>query len=647
MSGSNTSAASTRHWDEVNGVWVGDRAPSSGTAGGSSEDELEVMLQAGQPLYIFGYGSLIWRSGDLLSACRSYRCFCRGGEGGWKRRFAQRSMDHRGRPAFPGLVFNLVPAGPTAYPDEGQESDRGHEDSSGFIGVVYLVPAEDARRIIDELDFRERGGYERCTAEVVLMEESSQNSAGETIKTIVYIGNTDNPNFIHYGSEEGFHRKASIISAAFGPSGQNSEYLFRVVEYFRRHKLEDKYLLRLENAVRSRLGVSRGHNDYMLNYYQCSNEGASIQVLENQQDAAQPSENSDLDKNNSANVLCQVMGLGSNEWGQLIRSPSRTVASKYVDDLYFSSMPSRCAVASTAATSISPELEYRKFLGCQVLAGGSHSGLLVEGRLSLWGSNSRGQLGPMSIEIPRPCDKEAEEEGAGGIVLAAALGHEHSLVLLVDGTVVSFGDDEYGQCSGTCADIPATPTSLPFLKYITKWEEGVSTDSAFWNALMMPNYVFNPATRVVHVAAGARHSVAITADGYIHSWGGGRHHQLLLASQPGWCPVFVNSDTDGSSHNLRFVDAAAGMNHTLALDSRGRVWSWGQANRHGQLGRAPQAATSSSSTAGEVSTSTATLGASGLSAVASVAAGSGDERLPAIVSGLPHDVIWQRVSKLG
>jgi alpha-tubulin suppressor-like RCC1 family protein len=373
--------------------------------------------------------------------------------------------------------------------------------------------------------------------------------------------------------------------------------------------LRDRYLLGLENAVRCRLGISRGHNEYCMDYYQSSADFSSIHLTKASLQEVS-SENTDLGVNSAGRVLCQVHGLGSNEWGQLIRTSS-CLSTKNIDDIYFTSTSSQCVIEDLADSEFTPEARSRRVLGCHVLAGGSHSGLLAAGQLHLWGSNSRGQLGPTRIP-------QSSDSGARGMVLSAALGHEHTLVLLVDGTVVSFGDDEYGQCSGTSADIPLA-MSLPFLKHVTKWE--ASGDRDFWASIMLSSgsRTVEASVRVIHIAAGARHSVAITADGYIHCWGAGRHHQLMLASQPGWCPMASNS-AEGTAHSLRFVDAAAGMSHTLALDSVGRVWSWGHANRHGQLARSR----------GDGCVSTEAEGV--------------DERLPALVSGLPADVIWQRVS---
>ena len=57
-------------WNAVSGVWEGGLPCNT-------EEKFE------NPLYIFGYGSLIWRPGDLLKEFPSYGCKCIG----WQRRY--------------------------------------------------------------------------------------------------------------------------------------------------------------------------------------------------------------------------------------------------------------------------------------------------------------------------------------------------------------------------------------------------------------------------------------------------------------------------------------------------------------------------------------------------------------------------------
>ena len=75
-------------WNSALGVWEGNAA--IGTTAVPS------------PLWIFGYGSLCWKA-DFPAEEQFV-----GRVSGWKRLFAQRSTDHRGTPAAPGLVATVL-----------------------------------------------------------------------------------------------------------------------------------------------------------------------------------------------------------------------------------------------------------------------------------------------------------------------------------------------------------------------------------------------------------------------------------------------------------------------------------------------------------------------------------------------------------
>ena len=98
-----------------------------------SYEELEVSLEGflsgwdrTQPLWVFGYGSLIWKpdlSFDLRSPARVH---------GYHRRLCLWSRINRGTPQCPGLVAGL---------------DRG----GSCAGVVYRVPAVAVRSQFSQL----------------------------------------------------------------------------------------------------------------------------------------------------------------------------------------------------------------------------------------------------------------------------------------------------------------------------------------------------------------------------------------------------------------------------------------------------------------------------------------------------------------
>jgi len=175
-------------------------------------------------VYIFGYGSLIWRPG--FPYLRKFDGYIRG----WGRYFWQGSTDHRGTPEEPGRVVTLV-------------RDADEATQSETWGTVYCIPEEEAEVILKNLDYREKGGYTREEVEVYI------RGQGEPVvkKAILYVGTQKNSCFI---GETPVEHIARQIYKCVGPSGPNVDYLLNLAESMRKMNVHDPHVAELERIVR-------------------------------------------------------------------------------------------------------------------------------------------------------------------------------------------------------------------------------------------------------------------------------------------------------------------------------------------------------------------------------------------------------------
>lgn len=197
------------------------------------------------PLWVFGYGSLCWKP-DLPFAERFV-----GKLAGWRREFWQKSCDHRGTPGAPGLVAALV-------------SDADAHTN----GVAYRIPDDKVKEVLETLDFREKGGYTRSVVSVARRDgghgdggdggdgSGDGSGAGTTVvDALIFMANEENPNYWAASPAEA----AEVIATAEGPSGKNTEYLFRLGDFVRglgpTAVAEEARLLDLERRVKERVAT--------------------------------------------------------------------------------------------------------------------------------------------------------------------------------------------------------------------------------------------------------------------------------------------------------------------------------------------------------------------------------------------------------
>ena len=100
-------------------------------------------------------------------------------------------------------------------------------------GAAYRVHEETFNSVVEQLDFREKGGYERHIVTVRDRDEIVTEQA------IIYIGAPGNPN---WGGPLTVQEIAAIVAQAHGPSGSNLEYVLRLHEGLLAIDVEDEHL---------------------------------------------------------------------------------------------------------------------------------------------------------------------------------------------------------------------------------------------------------------------------------------------------------------------------------------------------------------------------------------------------------------------
>ncbi len=185
--------------------------------------------------------------------------------------------------------------------------------------------------------------------------------------------------------------------------------------------------------------------------------------------------------------------------------------------------------------------------------------LCADGSLVSWGENYYGQLGDNSV-INRSLPVAVDQSGvlAGKRVTAVSAGSSFSLALCDDGTLAAWGVNDYRQLG----DGSNNSQKVPVL---------VRMDSGGFVG-----------KKVSAVVAGGRHSLARCTDGTLVAWGYGDFGQLGNGTNPYTSPpVIVTKGTLLSGKTI--VGLAAGNLHSMVLCSDGTLAAWGN-NGWGALG---------------------------------------------------------------
>ena len=164
-----------------------------------------------QDLWIFGYGSLIWRPEFEFAERRPAKVH------GWHRALKMWSRINRGTPERPGLVFGMLSGGCCQ-------------------GMVFRIPRHAGAAVLAQLWSRE------MTMGVYDPRWLTAHTGHGPVTALAFTLSRKSPSHTGLLTEEEYRL---ILSEATGIYGTTLEYVHRTIEELRRHNINDRGLERL------------------------------------------------------------------------------------------------------------------------------------------------------------------------------------------------------------------------------------------------------------------------------------------------------------------------------------------------------------------------------------------------------------------
>jgi glutathione-specific gamma-glutamylcyclotransferase len=176
--------------------------------------ELSRPVSAQEDLWVFGYGSLMWRPGFEFLEQLPARLI------GEHRALCVYSFDHRGTPEKPGLVLGL---------------DRG----GACRGIAFRVAGMRRGEVVDYLRSREQTThvYREVTRSVWL-----ENDARERVAALAYVVDRGH---VQYAGRLSLHEQLRYVRQGHGRSGNNRDYVLETVRSIEAQGFRDPQLHQL------------------------------------------------------------------------------------------------------------------------------------------------------------------------------------------------------------------------------------------------------------------------------------------------------------------------------------------------------------------------------------------------------------------
>jgi cation transport protein ChaC len=169
-------------------------------------------------LWVFGYGSLMWRPGFEYAEKVPARLI------GEHRALCVYSFDHRGTPEKPGLVLGL---------------DRG----GACRGIAFRVAPELREFTIEYLRAREQTTH---VYREVMRSVWLNNSSQQRVSALTYVADRSH---VQYAGRLPLNEQLRIVRQGHGRSGNNRDYVLATVKAIEAEGFRDEQLHRLATML--------------------------------------------------------------------------------------------------------------------------------------------------------------------------------------------------------------------------------------------------------------------------------------------------------------------------------------------------------------------------------------------------------------
>ncbi|PBC03846.1 gamma-glutamylcyclotransferase [Mesorhizobium sp. WSM3860] len=187
-------------------------------------DAFEVELPATEPLWLFGYGSLIWK--PEIEHVEERVAVARG----WHRSFCMKMTRWRGTKQSPGLMMAL---------------DRGGQCK----GVAFRLNGGDRRQALDRL-FRREMTLKPTSYRPRLLQLATDKGQ---LRALAFVINRQGTTYAGPLNEDEVIER---LATSCGHWGSGADYLYNTVKNLEQRGIHDRHLWRLQQLVAERIAGS-------------------------------------------------------------------------------------------------------------------------------------------------------------------------------------------------------------------------------------------------------------------------------------------------------------------------------------------------------------------------------------------------------